>query len=530
MDRRVRLNVLAAGVAIAFSLYLVGGLVFSGFSILDDHNILEWLGSDNKLHASEIWPTLMGTEVGHFAHSARYRPAYYGQMVFEAWLWGDNPVGYHVVQVVAFGLFLWSIAWASFRTIGAIAGIFLIFMVVNAKFWGDLWTYSFVPEQTAVIGLGLTIFGFGGVLERLLEKQPSRADGWFLLLTVGTLVSEGSKENFVILVPLFVLVFVLALWRRMLSSITIVLGLLSLLLTTAIGYAIIVPNAGRPTDFYGLDNSISHRLDVLLSSQQMLVIAPTILIAALAGLWSLRPWRRNRVDAPKICVAAGLAFGAAVYLSWEIFFYNGRIPSGIRYDFPSELLYPLILAVILYLGMLTLQRNVRSSALGLRLVVHGLVISAFVVGGYIVGEGFLYVVSLVRHSNMRSQAMMSDLNETRQLSSAHPDWPIIFIPTIPWDYEPTLTAPIWFRKSHIVNRMAVMVKVDPADAKFSFEQQLVEKMKGWSEKGVSGRFDTTLADVSSAMAQSHCFEVAFRETSAHCVPLPYNPNKYLPIE
>jgi hypothetical protein len=66
------------------------------------------------------------------------------------------------VKIIWFAVFLWSVVWAAYRSIGVIAGLAVVFMVINLKMWGDIWTYSsFVAEQPAVFGIAFVVFGFG---------------------------------------------------------------------------------------------------------------------------------------------------------------------------------------------------------------------------------------------------------------------------------------------------------------------------------------------------------------------------------
>src|SRR5262249_5115004 len=121
MDRRSMLLATAL-VGFGLSTILIGPLAFTGFSILDDHHLIAWLGGEHYLRLENFWSALMSTEIGQFGSGGRFRPVLFIIMIFEAWLWGDNPTGYHVVQVIWFGIFLSAVAWASFRSIGFIAG------------------------------------------------------------------------------------------------------------------------------------------------------------------------------------------------------------------------------------------------------------------------------------------------------------------------------------------------------------------------------------------------------------------------
>ena len=101
-------------------------------------------------------------------------------------------------MIVSFAVLLWAAAWAAFRTVGALPGLAALLLLTSARGWGDVWTHSFVSEQTAIFGSGLVVFGVGCVFREVLSERPGNADGWLLLLADGVIICVGSKENFII--------------------------------------------------------------------------------------------------------------------------------------------------------------------------------------------------------------------------------------------------------------------------------------------------------------------------------------------
>ena len=77
----------------------------------------------------------------------------YMAVIFESLLFGDNAFFYRPIQILYFGFFLSAFAWASFRSVGVIAGLALLFLVANGDYWGNVWTNSLLPsEQIACLG------------------------------------------------------------------------------------------------------------------------------------------------------------------------------------------------------------------------------------------------------------------------------------------------------------------------------------------------------------------------------------------
>jgi hypothetical protein len=524
---------LAALVGLAASVALIGKLVFSGFSILDDHHIIEWLGSQDRVPFDKLWSILMSSEVGAFATSGRYRPILYVIVVGETWLWGNNPAGYHVMLVIWFGIFLWSVAWATFRTIGVIGGLAILFAVVNSQYWGNLWTNSFlVAEQPAVFGFALVLFGFGLTSAWFVRGYAGHLDGAVLLVSVGSLICIGSKENFMPLLGLNLLLVAFGWWKRKVGPWALTASFIMMLVDAAICYAIIVPNLGKATDFYGADNSIGHRLGELRNSPLFnRVVGSTVAGTLVAGFgwWSMA---RREGGEPRSLVSAGIALlVSGLYLAWEIFVYNGRLPTGVRYDFPGLLIHPVIAATIFFLA-LQAARYFGLTAGVFKPPVIQAGFAAALVGTIALfsSHQMLPVTAAVSKSNARTQAMVSDLGRARELAGQHQDWPIIVSPSRPFDFEAVVTLPLWLKYFGMPNPISVRVNVEPQNIANQFEEGLVEQMRVRSRNGIPGWFEPRNAAIEAAEAKGHCYAVAFGPSPTACVPLPYRPALYLPTD
>jgi hypothetical protein len=509
------------------SILLIGNLVFSGFSVLDDHQIIELVGSSGRLPARQIWSTLMSSPLN--SSSPRFQPILYLVHIVEASIFGDNPLGYHVVQVVWFGIFLWAVGWAAFRTIGIVSGLAILFLTVNFKFWAAIWTYSlWVSEQLAVMGFGLVIFGVGGGFIWFTHGYKTKIDGAVLLIGIGSLICLGVKENFMFLLGPFVGLLIFAWIKGKLSSAALFLSLGILLLETAICYEIIQRNWGRPTDIYGQDNSIFHRLTALVESSLIWpVIALTVLGSLVLGFATRYGRKHTNLEFRKMACVGTLLIFSGIYLAWEVFFYTGRLPSNVRYDFPSALSYVVAVSVLLYLAFYTVcawfPRKTELFHFGVQLAS-----SAAVLAGISYASNYVYLplIEGVARSNARTIAMTRAVDESKKLTAQHPNWPIIIAPSYPLDYEAVLTLPLWFNDIH--NPITVSVTINPQKITSPFDQWLVNEMRSWSKEGVSGRLQPSTSEVERAEAMGECYEIAFEDQKTKCVLLPYRPHAYLP--
>ncbi len=332
------------GWAFVIAIALTGPMVLAGFSIIDDHTQIAWL--NDGLSASRLWSNLLHTEVGELGSGGRFRPVFYAYLELETWLLGDRPGLYYALRVLYFGILLGVTGWAAAHCIKPIFAAALVALIAGLSFWSNVWCYTLGPaEQIASVGVSLLVIAGTTIIARLVADRAVPA--WALpVASAGVAIAAGSKENFVFLLgALAVLVLALAATRR-LRPLSAVLALPPLIIP-ALGLYALASASRNAKDFYGVDNSVAHRLATLLSGTCLLAFRDwrcrlcRLALAFMRGAilrWSAQRLRRL------ILIFVGLTSFLAAYILWEVFFYNGRLPSGTRYDFPIALL-PLAIAV-----------------------------------------------------------------------------------------------------------------------------------------------------------------------------------------
>jgi len=525
----MRLLPYAWGMALA--VVLTGGMIHAKFCIVDDHYEASWLGARHVFSFSQIWPALLRSEVGHLGSGGRFRPIYILYLELETWLLGDRVSLYHAARVIYFGLFLGAMTQAATRCIGLVAALALVLAVSGLHFWDNLWTLSFGPaEQIAIVGVSLLIVAGEAIIPRLTSGD--RVPGWALpLASIGVAIAAGSKENFVfLLVVLGGLALALALARNLRRG-PVVMAAPPLVIPALVAYDLLTA-ARAKQDFYGADNSIGHRLSQLLSLPQM-ATPPFLLPSALAGLVlaaivaaiackasPLPVQQRQRA----ILVLLGAVAVLAVYVMWEIFFYDGRLPSGIRYDFPSLLLpLAMILAIAGFSRYSIFPRGgwrwqIAKSAL------------AVLAGLYLYQCGITFSLpAAVDAAVARTTSFASDFEAMRRIASRHPDWPIVLEPNSPWDFEVVQSFAAWATYFGVPNPVLLNVRVPAKAIADGFERYLTDTMRGWAEQGYPGIVGALRDPRSLDSLGRRCFAIGFwQPASSPCVPLSFHPGRYIP--
>ena len=79
---------------------IFGRVLSAQWGVIDDHEIIAFLGQDRKLYLHEIFPALKSTEVGDFGSLTRYRPSYFLLRLLECVAWGANPLYWYAFRLV----------------------------------------------------------------------------------------------------------------------------------------------------------------------------------------------------------------------------------------------------------------------------------------------------------------------------------------------------------------------------------------------------------------------------------------------
>jgi len=515
---------------LVLAVVLTGRMAFADFCIIDDHWQALWLGGSGGFSFAKIWPTAVAAELGSLGSGGRYRPVWILYLELEAWLFGDRPALYHILRIFYFALFLGALCRIAARCIGLVPALVFVTAMTGLRFWGNLWTLSLGPlEQLAAAGVALLMITCDAIVPPFVAGE--RIPAWALpMASLGIAIAAGSKENFVFLVGLLgAMAMAMAVTRRLRIA-SAILALPALVVPAVVLYAL-ASAGGNTQDYYGVDNSVAHRLAPLLDLSQVFarpffvpfVLAAVLLAVPLAWLG----YRRSPLPRPQrrraTLVFIGLIGFLAAYTLWEIFFYNGRLPSGIRYDFPILLFPP---AIVLGFAAFTRYTSLVDGGREWRLVQ-----AAFIAFTALYLVFFRANFSLPRAVGMaiaRTTAFRHDFNAMRMTTSMHPDWPIVLEANSPWDYEVVDRFHVWARFFGIANPLMLRVEITPGNLT-KFEHWLVGEMQHWAAAGVKDNYQPLPDPTALKKRNGHCFAIGFwHPVVSSCIALDFAPNRYIP--
>lgn len=337
-----------AGLSIVLSFLLIGRQIWqANWGIIDDSQVIDFLGPDLKLRLSEIWNTMLTkTEVGTL--QGRFRPSYYTFILLETSLWGDNIHLWYLTRTAGFAVFLASIWWFMHRFVGGwLSGVLTIYIAL-LPMWAGVWSRIGPSEIYGCILIGMMIFASYFVL---FSDSPRTRNLNAIALALATVALVGAKETFIPLAGGSIAVLIWA-WVRSRLSLPLAVVLVLAILCAGTGILLVVRrqlSAGGGEDFYGKSTAAAATLG-FVAKGLLSALAQTLWIP-IVPVWFLTLLNViPRKPVKDWIVDSGPAIGAYCFLvatyALQCGLYRSGFPLNSRYDFPAMLLVPLTFCIL----------------------------------------------------------------------------------------------------------------------------------------------------------------------------------------
>lgn len=331
------------------TLFLLPYSLRTPFGLIDDHSIMHYLGPDKKVNLTEIPKLILSTEVGQFGNYERYRPSYYFLQVTESFLWGDSSTLWYGFRLIMFSSALMICWFLVSRLVGLGVGLLFILYILTYQYWADIFARLGPAEIYGVFGLAFYSSGFLLLYQNAVRPKLKKWRG-ITLLSLGFIISVGTKENFIILIlPTLILFFKHARYWKKNKTILAILSVL-LIFSGLIATSVVIGTLKIGHDIYQKDISSTSRVSLIINgSKDFMVRFKVIYIGLLTLLLGVLSYKDRKLFKSFIRIAKKLAlvtlFLLLVYVSQYVFYY-GNYPVNIRYDFPGMLVGPLLLLVV----------------------------------------------------------------------------------------------------------------------------------------------------------------------------------------
>ncbi|MHB9005151.1 MAG: hypothetical protein ACYC6C_14050 [Coriobacteriia bacterium] len=474
--------------------------------VVDDHEIINFVGSDRKMGFNEFVPALIQTEVGQIGTSTRFRPVYYSLRLLESILWGDNPTLWFIARIIIM-IFFSGLIWQMTVPLLGLFGAFLFTIyTISFGFWTDFIARLGPSETYAVISVITFAWVFIWIWHRSVHGQVS-SKAW-LLMGILLILNIGIKENLLVLtIPLIVL-FIHAVIRKTLSKSAVVALVISIASSIFCAAVLLVGLQHSGGDYYANPVGISSRGSILFHSMLDLRAFTIVLPCVFYFLF----WRYGKGIEKSIrvtlCAAVGLLCGLLCLFCSQMVFYNGNWPTGMRYDFPGFLYNPLLYLVLLWI----LKEGL--------VAIHGM--NNGVSSYFQFNNIFLFFMIFINMSGFFKQAVtidryvensnlfMQQIGELSVYLKTNPESPVVFDVSRPMDYEPLFSYARFLRSNGIENDFMVRWNGDlPAAYNTPLDLALVRQLYEFPLHGTS----QFLPFEEKRLQNGKCISLQFSKTS-----------------
>jgi hypothetical protein len=515
-SQKLKMAFIALG-SIFFSFYLWGENLKAKWGVVDDHEIISFLGPSGSMSLARFPKLLMATEFSRPGISQRYRPSYYLLRLGETFFWGDSPFLWYSCRLLLFAVTVMILWWLFSKYVGLFAGMLLTMYIFTFHYWADIWTRLGPAETYAVFGTALYVAGFVRALEVIREGE-NLSRRWsldWLLMLLGAIVAMGSKENFVILlVPTVVLLVILWKKRRLdITSMTAsaVIGGFGVFISAAVSIAL----SKTHKDIYANSVEPVGRLELLFQgmgnvfSNGYFLAALIAIVASTAAVYLYlkqqgdrdRYLLLNRAVAKYFSASAVILF---VYIS-QYAFYSGKWPADNRYDFPGGLCLPIFILVTAIL--LRDIGNVFTGSAYWRRCVSGLFSLLLCV--LIIGRGYDPLRADSRVNSEKTQIFSNGMVKVAEILRNDPNSILLFVSSSAWDYEQVYSTALFLQNYGVTNPFYLYIYQHPKYATTGFEESLASQLLSLSR---SGEKNKNFYPMGALDGTRPCYSISFSAT------------------
>jgi len=494
-------------------LYIFGKILAAKWGVIDDHEIMYFLGRDSKLYLNEVLSFIKLTEAGHFGMTTRFRPSYYMLRLLETVLWGANPSTWYAFRIGVLILAV-SLFWKLLSPrVGWLCGGLLCAYTLTFFYWVDIFGRLGPAEFYAVFGLPIYIWGLVNAIQVNSTKTRTILSG--LAIFLGAIICIGTKENFLILIIPSMYVAVKTFKLKNISQLFFVIG--SIIYGFYIGIAVILGLSQSGVDVYSRSISPLIRLQVVFSSyilkENLLVFGVLgLLIIVLGGL--LLIFRSSKGIRKVLFQATFWLFMLIVIYFSQLVFYNGSWPNGTRYDFPGMLYIPAAI-YILYIVAETIALEIPNIKYPRFVVKLGWIAALTIL---IFSRGYQPIIEKIEYNVSKTTIFTNRLDKIVTLLKQNPEKALVLESGIVWDYEPIFSYERFLRAYGVENPLFVRIHgYSPETETSDLEEQLASTLLNISNQG--NALFQPLSHLSDY--QNQCFSLDLSGTfDTECQPIP----------
>jgi hypothetical protein len=461
---------------------------------IDDHEIMSYLGTDQRLSLTEIPKILAGSETGNPGKSLRYRPMYQTLRLVETATWGNNAHLWYIFRLVILVTAL-ALLWYLLEPItGIIPSGLVIVYLLTYQMWADMFSRLGPSETYTVLALAVYAWGYSRLFKQVQNKKGLETLP-IIAWALGTFICVGAKENFALLLIPNLLLGLYILYRRNSNKIFTTSFIVTTAWTIFVAAAFVIAVATAGTDVYGSSVGAISRLSVINTGMRHVQSKTIILTTMIAAFFLFVQFWVGKVKSDlfkSTLLFIGLCLVyEAIFIS-QFVFYNADWPNHSRYDFPGVLIIPFFYGTLLLFvkKILDTYKVEPTVVLGLK---YGALLGLIFV---IIMRGYVAIQVRIEQNAQKTQAYTAQIEKLAKLLVTNPDKVVIIVSGNPWDYEPIYAYSQFLRAYGVTNTMYLKLEnYSPATVANGIEKRLATELQtmqlngGWGYEPLPENLD-----------------------------------------
>ncbi len=486
-------------------------LLNAQWGLIDDHEVMAFVGTEVRLPPSHFVEALKKTELNPESSLARFRPSFYVVRALESMAWGKNARQWYGLRIGIATILALTVAYIGILFAGPILAAGFLTFSLFAGYWADVFARAGPGETYAVLGVCLI-----GLLVGQLRKSTINLATAFGV-AVGVMLAVGSKENFLVLV--FLPIWLLYKEKVKVTSPAGLIMLSTIAYALWIGLTVYARVSAAGADVYANPVSLWSRLYLLKAFAVKPIIHIWAVAISISFIGAIAFWYFQKQGQGKHITAGVFAFtqvdgdlisllrhygfvqlGLLGIYSLQYFFYSGQWPEGSsgRYYFPGILARDLaILATFaLVISILKLAKLSYPKPLTIEIALAAILV-------YIAPSHTLNRQASIE-TVQQTTAFFDKYTSIVSFLKDHPELPVIINTHAAFDFEPIHSIQIYLKSSGLKNRVSINAQNLTLQnlAPDSLERGLAGVIINLSRQDSSGRFVPL-----ESVDQENCFSI-----------------------
>ena len=459
----IKFSTLFTIVLIIFCIF--GSTLDFKFNIIDEHQIVALLGTDNYLDFKEFKKHILDAAIQIKNSNIRTNLIHFWWPL-ETFFFQDNVSFYYFFKLSLISIFFVILFIYTSRFTGNYFSFILIILFLSSKSIADIATRIIVSEIVTIIGLIFLlplIFKFIKSNDySYFEKKFTRINIFFYLFFFNFLIF--SKESLIPFIIFPILFIYLHFKNKSNSKTFLLINLLNIFFFLIYCYLNFFLIYKDPSALKGVINlELKNYIRIVFKFIKYCLINYSVHILIISYIFFKH---KSIINLSKFYIIFSIS-SAIIFFQFVI--YNGNLPSNTRYDFvPDLLFYFNTLFLIIYLKKIDISfKNFKISTI-LLLFLFSLFIFKI--------NNFHSTYKAVNQKKSNTIYFESIIKNIKDLSEKNPSYPIIIVSTNVWDYELVSSIFKFLQYKDIKNKIFLRLNYTEKDMKNELEKIFYERL------------------------------------------------------